>query len=191
VLAVGEWEDEPGLTGLMSFDPDQESWQRFAAPDVLRPEPVALPRGSVLALGDDEGGGHVQRYDPASGEWVDAAQMATGRIREQVAVLPDGRVLVIGGVPLDSEAVDGGYSVTEGAPLTSTEIYDPATDTWSPGPSLLSARQGGHATTLADGSVLVFGGYAETPSQEPSPDTGTPGPCPEPLATTERLYLSP
>lgn len=191
VLATGEWDDEPGIPVFMRFDPDRETWHAIEPPDVLRPEPVALADGSLLALGDDEGGGHVQRYDSKTGTWGEPAQMGTGRIRAQVTLLRDGRVLVAGGVELRSEPVDGGYSVTEVAPLDSTEIYDPATDTWTPGPRLLGARQGGHAITLADGSVLVFGGYVEKPPEPGIPDTGTPGRCPTPLATTERLFGDP
>jgi hypothetical protein len=187
VLAVGERDDEPGLTALLLFDVDKATWRSFPAPDVLRPQFIPLANGASLALGDDEGGGHVQRYDPASTSWAEPAQMAQGRTRAQVTVLPDGRVLVAGGVPLTSSAVDGGYSVTEGPALASTEIYDPATDSWSAGPSLLGPRQGGQAITLGDGSVLVFGGYVESPPPDTSPDTGTPGPCPTPLATSERL----
>jgi hypothetical protein len=81
--------------------------------------------------------------------------------------------------------------VTEGPALDSTEIYDPVADAWAPGPSLAEPRQDGHALALADGSVLVFGGYQEAPEQPPIVDTGTPGPCPEPLATTERLQSVP
>jgi len=109
-----------------------------------------------------------------------------GRIRAQTALLGDGRLLVMGGVPLISQAVEGGYQVTEGKALATTEIYDPAADSWSAGPSLHSARQGGQAIALTDGSVIVFGGYVKTP-KDANPDTGTPGPCPTPLATTERL----
>ncbi len=186
-LLTGEDEDGPVL---MRFDPKTEAWTHTGPPDVLRPHLVDLGHGSLLALGDDEGGGHVQRYDPATKGWVEPGQMAQGRIRGQVTVLPDGRVLVAGGVELRSEPVDGGYSVTQGAPLDSTEIYDPANDAWIAGPRLLAPRQGGQAITLADRSVVVFGGYGEVPHQ-PNPDTGTPGPCPTPLATTERLYVVP
>ena len=187
VLARGERIDEPGLPVFMTFDAGHETWKAIEPPDALRPEPIALADGSILAFGDDESGGHVQRYDPTTGTWLEPAQMATGRIRAQGTMLQDGRVLVAGGVELRSEPVDGGYSVTEGPPLASTEIYDPVDDTWSAGPSLLAPRQGGHAITLADGSVLVFGGYVETPPEEPNSDTGTPGPCAEPQSTTERL----
>ena len=191
VLVAGETDDEVGVGKYLIRDPGSAAWRGIEDPVVLRPVMVALGDGAILAVGDDEGGSHVVRYDRGKDAWTDTAQMAQGRIRSQIALLPDGRVLVTGGVPLTSEAVDGGYSVTEGPPLTSTEIYDPGADTWTAGPDLLEARQGGHAITLADGSVLVFGGYSATPQEEPSPDTGTPGPCPEPSATSERLRSLP
>ena len=116
--------------------------------------------------------------------------MAQGRIRQQMTLLSDGRVLVAGGVELRPTPVEGGTSVTEGPPLASTEIYDPRADDWTASPSLLEPRQDGHAVTLIDGSVLVFGGYTATPEGQPGSDTGTPGPCPEPLASSERLTPS-
>lgn len=182
---------EAGDAALMRFVAADDEWESIEAASVLRPIPIALADGSMLAFGDDEGGAHVQRYDPDSATWSDPAQMVIGRVRAQITLLRDGRVLVAGGVPLTSEAVDGGYSVTEGEPLTSTEIYDPRSDAWTAGPDLLEPRQGGHAITLNDGSVLVFGGYTDTPKEEPNPDTGTPGPCPDPLATSERLWSVP
>jgi hypothetical protein len=186
-IARGERADEPGIATFLEFDTGRATWGGIEPPNVLRPEAVMLPGTSILALGDDEGGGHVERYDYAKDAWVETAQMAQGRIRAQVTLLPDGRVLVAGGVALTSTAVTDGYQVTEGDPLASTEIYDPAKDTWTAGPKLLSPRQGGHAITLADGSVLVFGGYVKSPPPDTGGDTGNPSTCPTPLATTERL----
>ena len=180
MLAKGEWHDEPELPVFLRFDPGGEIWGTIEPPDVFRPELVALASGSLLVLGDNEGGGRVERYNAKTGKWREPAQMRTGRTRAQVTLLQDGRVLVAGGVELLSEPVDGGYSVTEGAALNSTEIYDPAADAWTSGPRLLRARQGGQAITLGDGSVLVFGGYVATPPEPANPDTGTPGPCPTP-----------
>ena len=191
VLATGETDDEPGIAKFQLLEAGAAKWRGIDDPVVLRPVIVALTDGSVLAFGDDEGGSHVVRYDRGTDTWADVAQMATGRIRSQITLLPDGRVLVAGGVELTSEAVDGGYSVTEGAPLTSTEIYDPRADSWTAGPDLLEARQAGHAMTLSDGSVLTFGGYTATPKQVPTQDTGEPGPCPDLLATSERLAALP
>jgi len=185
-VLFGEGADGSGPV-LRRFDVAGQTWTSIEAPNVLRPQLVALADGSMLAFGDDEGGARVERYDPAKKTWIEPKQMSQGRVRPQVTLLPDGRVLVAGGVELRSEPVDGGYSVTEGAPLASTEIYDPTADSWSAGPALLSPRQAGHAMTPPDGSVVVFGGFVESPPGDDNPDTGTPGPCSTPLATTERL----
>ncbi len=77
--------------------------------------------------------------------------------------LLDGRVLVVGGCTSHGcgGTPQGGQS----------EIYDPATRTFAPGPPLGQARAGHTATALADGRVLVVGGY---------PDEGRP-----PLASAE------
>jgi hypothetical protein len=62
------------------------------------------------------------------------------------AVLNDGRVLFAGGV-------DGLGAVT-----AVCEIYNPATDTFTPAASMLSIRAGHAAATMPDGRVLVVGG---------------------------------
>jgi hypothetical protein len=67
------------------------------------------------------------------------------------ALLPDGRVLVAGGItkfvnPVDSRA------------LSSAEIYDPALGTWTVVAPLSEARFAHTATTLPDGRVLVVFG---------------------------------
>jgi hypothetical protein len=42
--------------------------------------------------------------------------------------------------------------------LDAVETFDPATDSWSPGPAMLNARRAHQNTPLADDSVLVTGG---------------------------------
>ena len=65
-------------------------------------------------------------------------------------LLPDGRVLVAGGI-VPSSSVD--CTVVAG-----TEIFDPATDTWSQGPPTKSARASAHVVGLKDGRVMLVGG---------------------------------
>jgi hypothetical protein len=59
-------------------------------------------------------------------------------------LLSSGKVLVVGGV-------GSGY-------LSSAELYDPASNTWSATGALASARYGHTATLLPSGNVLVVGG---------------------------------
>lgn len=74
--------------------------------------------------------------------------MAVARTAHAAVSLPDGRVLVTGGI-------DGSSTV-----LTSAEIYNPDQGGFSPTPtSMASARQNHTATLLMDGRVLIVGGF--------------------------------
>ena len=64
-----------------------------------------------------------------------------------------------------------------------TELYDPVADAWSAGPDLLEPRKDGSALLLPDGSVLIHGGDASFNDQGDVPF------CPDPMVSTERVYL--
>jgi len=68
------------------------------------------------------------------------------------ALLPDGRVLVMG----------GSGTGTDLNAIATAEIYDPAIGRWSRTTSLSVARGGHTATTLSNGTVLVAGGGSGT-----------------------------
>ncbi|WP_203781546.1 Kelch repeat-containing protein [Paractinoplanes rishiriensis] len=77
--------------------------------------------------------------------------MAVARASHTATPLRDGRVLVVGGCVVDH--CDG----TAGA---DSELYDPATGRFAPGPPLAVPRAGHTATALAGGGVLVVGGFS-------------------------------
>lgn len=189
LLAAGENDTEERDAAFLTFDPHRETWTRISAASSYRSDVVTLEDGSILSLGQDEGGSRVERLDSPTAEWTATAPMHDGRVGAQVASLADGRVLVAGGMSISSRAVDGGYSVTEDGVSDATEIYDPGSDSWTPGPRLGSPRQAGYAKALPDGSVLVYGGYVSSPASG-TPDTGTVE-CPAPIPETERLYVVP
>ena len=74
--------------------------------------------------------------------------MATARSSHAATLLPNGRVLIVGGS-------DGDHA------LASAELYDPATGTFSSAGSMSKARDGATATLLPDGRVLICGGSAD------------------------------
>ena len=81
------------------------------------------------------------------------ARWTYARRAHQAALLPDGRVIVIGGSgKRTDEFVDPSRATTE--------IWDPATGTFERGPALSDARARFSLVTLADGSLLVIGGDA-------------------------------
>lgn len=73
-------------------------------------------------------------------------QMLTGRAWHSATMLDDGRVLLAGGVD------------DAGSRTSTTEIYDPATRSITPGPQLIVPRSHHTAVRLTSGDVAFFGG---------------------------------
>ena len=121
---------------------------------------VLLENGQVLLTGgstEDEASQTVaysttMRYDPQREQWDEMAPMAINRVNHRMTLLDDGRVLVTGG--LEWDPVAGGYNN-----LARAAIYDPAADQWEELPEMQHARQLHSAVRLADGRVLIVGGF--------------------------------
>ena len=85
----------------------------------------------------------------AGGAFTQTGDMAAKRALHGAALLPDGRVLVVGGIS------DFGVFVP------TAELYDPATGTFSNTGSPNESRMRPTTVVLADGRVLVAGGLAD------------------------------
>ena len=99
--------------------------------------------------------------------WSYTGNLNTARQYHTATLLPNGKVLVAGGE--DGNGSQWRY-------LSSAELYDPATGTWSSTGNLNTARSGHTATLLPNGKVLVAGGRdnGDVLSAELyDPDTGT------------------
>jgi Kelch motif/IPT/TIG domain len=119
-----------------------------------------LPDGDVLVAGGLHGQRQVasaELYDPATGTWSATAPMTVARSGQTATLLPDGDVLVAGGgCNGTSYGCDAGSFLYN---LSSAELYDPATGTWTRTGSMHTGRQFQTATLLPDGDVLVAGGF--------------------------------
>ncbi|MDA1277237.1 MAG: Ig-like domain-containing protein [Verrucomicrobia bacterium] len=98
----------------------------------------------------------AELYDPATGTFTFTGSMGTARIDHAATLLADGRVLVVGG------STD---AITLAPALSSAEIYDPSTKTFSPTSNMISGRRRPLLTTLGGSTVLVAGGSAGSPAQ--------------------------
>jgi|GEM_PF-301044 len=167
ILVAGGLSTSDSPTGSVeSYDPLADAWS--AAPTGLGTaryghSATRLADGRVLVAGGTASRGtdgiaaalvSAERFDPATGAWTTVAPMTDARTGHQAVLLPDGRVLVIGGLLLT------GGPDPAGAPLAYCELFDPQTGDWTAAGSLGTPRVGHQATLLADGTVLVTGGDA-------------------------------
>jgi WD40 repeat protein len=106
-----------------------------------------LPDGRVLVVG---GPGPIAQtaelYDPTLDSFSDTGTTSAVRRGHAATLLPDGAVLITGGW-------DGSSA------LSSAEVYDPATGTFSPTTGSMATTRHRHtATLLPNGKVLIAGG---------------------------------
>ena len=165
LLVAGGTDDRQtgiGVTTAILYDPVADRWIPAGALNVARDAHTAtlLPDGRVFVTGGFRYNANYQgtqdldsaeTYDPRTNIWMIVALMSLPRARHSATLLPDGRVLIV-----------GGYSGS-----TSSEIYDPATNRWSGRASTSGPRLGHLATLLADGRVMVINsGFGPTDTLE-------------------------
>lgn len=101
----------------------------------------------------------------AASKWSLTGSMNNGRDSHTATLLPNGKVLVAGGI---------GAFIGDSSRLISAELYNPDTGSWTNTGSLSQARFLHTATLLPNGQVLVAGGEPSLASAELySPDTGS------------------
>jgi len=124
---------------------------------------TALPDGRIFIAGglgiDGQPTDRCALFDPASGGCT-AYHMSRPRAGHAAALTARGEVLITGGFDVldlaDLLAFFGGIT-------SSTELFDPSTGTFRPGPSMLEPKAFHTATTTAPGNVLVAGGLTLLP----------------------------
>ena len=110
---------------------------------------VLLTDGRVLLIGSTPSDPvNAAIYDPETDLWSPTGQMQHDRTYHAAVTMADGRVLVAGGYFFDGDAV---------VPVLATEVFDPATETWTEAGDLPEAMELPALTSLPDGSVLLTG----------------------------------
>jgi Galactose oxidase, central domain len=165
VLLTGGFDSQGDSLAISDFfDPQTSSLQPGPAMIMARTGHTAtlLQNGDVLIAGGENQGtplAEAELYVPDSGggSFVPlTAQMTTSRTGATARLLPDGRVLISGGV--------GQSTGTTLSNLASGDLYDPATRQFSAAANLMSSTRFLAASALlSDGTILVAGGYAGTP----------------------------
>ena len=155
VLVTGRTLDDTGSaaaifnsdTGVFLPVESPSSTMNTAAAIRLVDGRVLLTGGSSVSIGA-RSGREAQIFDPQVGTFSNTGSMSApgGGQAEPVALLPDGRVLVV-------------RSTNDITAVATTEIFDPETGTFTAGPPTTRPRFGATAVTLQDGRVLLLGSY--------------------------------
>jgi len=152
VLIVGA--NNSGIRTLDRFDPATATFHSAGLLPVARSEHTAtlLTDGHVLFTGgiftSAPAGSQVDLYDPVTQTFNTVAPLSSARLLHSATLLPNGKVLVAGGTP------PAQYPTA----VTTAELYDPATRTFSMTGSLAAARYSAQVVLLPNGKVLFAGG---------------------------------
>jgi hypothetical protein len=122
-------------------------------PQALFLSGTTVANGLIYVFGGGRSGNiavdTLYAYNPATDSWTTLAPANTGGLGQVGNISPYAPGMLL--------ATDG-TNTTFVTRTNTTHLYEIATDTWSPGPLLNTARYGHAQETLPDGRVMVYGG---------------------------------
>ncbi len=150
LVAGGTDESNNAISGAELFDPVAGTFSSTGNLVVARTGHTAtlLNDGRVLIAGGESPGvlspliPDVQIYDPTAGTFSAAGNMVSARFGHTATLLPNGKVLIVGGSLLET-----------------AELFDPASNSFTAVTGVMETGRTTHtATLLNDGTVLIAGG---------------------------------
>jgi hypothetical protein len=157
VLVTGGYDSGP-LTSAELYDPGTDNWSNAGTGTMpyayADHSAILLPNNKVLVAGGRGTGMSYNKvcclYDPDTNSWQTTGSSTDERTHAGFARLSNGKILAAGGA-------------TSGANISTSELYDTFSGTWSTTGSFIqppAARYPGTAMLLVTGEVLAAGGNA-------------------------------
>lgn len=149
-----------------TLDVATQQWTTIDTAPIPTGSSVQYRPGKFLAAGGGSPnvdpvtrGAAVIDMNAATPAWRNVGSMAGPRFQHNLLVLPDGKVLAVGGSTI--------YSLVATQGTKTAELWDPATESWSTMASMRDPRMY-HSTSLLlpDGRVLVAGGGRIAPADD-------------------------
>jgi N-acetylneuraminic acid mutarotase len=169
VLVAGGSRNGQPLDTAERYNPSNGTWVAAGRLNLPRTQGslVLLQDGRALATGGGIEGSpgwsstaSVELFDPTKGVWTIGPPMSVPRARHTATLLPSGDVLVTGGATT--------FHGNAGSVTASAQIFSPRTNTWRPAASMSIPRYVHQAALLANGRVLVAGGWSATSNSDVS-----------------------
>lgn len=162
VLVAGGSDKVRALNSTELYDPATGTFSKTGSLNSARHSPTAtlLPDGRVLITGglvnhvdsppySSSSLSSAELYDSTTGTFAATGNMNSSRSGHTATLLPNGRVLVVGGWNINTDSRNANDSA---------ELYDPTTGKFTPAGNLNTPRGGHTATLLPNSRVLVAGG---------------------------------
>ena len=138
--------------------PTSNFWTKKADLPIAMGTHTAVVNGKIYVIGGQSGRYRDESviypradvYDPATNEWTTATDMPTAR-RDLRSEVLDGKIYVF-----------GGRQYGEG--LTTTEMYDPETDTWDTTKADMIIGRYYHTSSILNGKIYAVSGVTEAQS---------------------------
>jgi hypothetical protein len=152
LVAAGLVRGVPSSTSVL-YDPVLDVWDwgpPMQAARVLNTS-VKLRNGDLLLIGGQrDGGGNAERYDAKASAFLPAGTLVQPRMLGAAVRIPDGRVLLVGGLLVAPER-------NRFIPLASAEIWDDTTNNWSDAVDPSTARALGSFVLTQAGALWIGG----------------------------------
>jgi N-acetylneuraminic acid mutarotase len=153
IYAIGGLNNGGDLTIVEEYDPKTDKWTKKSAMSIAREGTTTCEvNGKIYAIGGWNGINgalaSVEEYNPATDTWTKKSDMPTA-ISYLSCGAVNGMVYVIGGNK------NGNANGTTG--LSTVEMYNPTTDTWTKKADIPTSRQEFCASAV-DGYIYAIGG---------------------------------
>lgn len=173
LIAGGQNSGGTVLSSAELYDPATGSFTLTGKMHVARVQHTAtiLSSGKVLLVGGTSEAGSAELFDPTSGLFSATGSLIHARSHHTATLLSNGNVLILGGSQIMPPV--GGGAPAAPVSLASAEVYNPAKGVFQAAGKLLIARDSHSATVLANGTVLVAGGYSHGFDGDAQPEWDT------------------
>lgn len=146
-----------GWPTCWKYDPETNNWITIASVPVSTGGAVVAYQNKIYLIG----GNPTQVYDPVTDTWENRTSIPTTRSSLQANVV-DGKIYLIGG-----QMPAGLYQIF---PLSSNDVYDPETDSWSTMAPIPVPVTGYASAVLEDKIYIISGAHEGQPNYPPPTD---------------------
>ena len=159
LIAGGQDNGSASLSSAELYDPSTGTFSLTGNMHLARAQHTAtlLSSGKVLLVGSVSDTASAELFDPAAGSFSATGSLIEARAHHTATLLQNGNVLILGGSQVMPP--EGGGAAAQPVSLDSAELYDATKGVFRTAGKLLVARDSHSATLLANGTVLVVGGY--------------------------------